>query len=187
MENNLLTMQGARTLQLQPLHALASAVPGTDLCPHLGSIRPIRPGTRSFVSSRGSYSTGVIAGCRSTSSMADKRGNPDPVAYIALHITRKQTPACSLLGCPVTGYDPTKLCLTSNCYILGSLPLMAAHLTRPEGRNLLVSNSSRTGHAGHNLLNHCHEPMLPFLIYPDPDVRRILDLRLSISDSGFLT
>ena len=111
-------------------------------------------------------STGVIAGCRSTSSIADKTGgNPVSVAYIALHITRKQTPACSLLGCPVTGYDPTNLCLTSNCYILGSLPLMAAHLTRPEGRKLLVSYSSRTGHAGHNLLNHRHEPMLLFLIY----------------------
>jgi hypothetical protein len=86
---------------------------------------------------------------------------------------RKQTPACSLLGCPVTGYDPTNLCLTSNCYILGSLPLMAAHLTRPEGRKLLVSYSSRTGHAGHNLLNHRHEPMLLFLIYPQRSLQQI--------------
>jgi hypothetical protein len=63
------------------------------------------------------------------------------------------------------GYDPMNLCLTSNCYILGSLPSMAAHLTRPESRKLLVSYSSRTGHAGHNLLNPVMNQCYFFLSY----------------------
>jgi hypothetical protein len=37
------------------------------------------------------------------------------------------------------------------CHLLTT----AAHLTRPEGRKLLVSYSSRTGHAKHNLLKRC--------------------------------
>ena len=111
-------------------------------------------------------STGVIAGCRSTSSIAEKRGKPlSQLRTLRCILPGNRHRRAPFLGCPVTGYDPTNLCLTSNCYILGSLPLMAAHLTRPEGRKLLVSYSSRTGHAGHNLLNHRHEPMLLFLIY----------------------
>jgi len=84
--------------------------------------------------------------------MADMGANPAPAPISnCAYITTNET----YTGARPFG-DPTKLCLTSSCCVLGSLPLMAAHLTRPEGRKLLVSYSTRTGRArgraGHALL-----------------------------------
>jgi len=133
------------------LRALACAVPGADLCPHLG---PIRGRVHSYPVA--TVSTGVTAGCRIYSPISNCAHiiagcrMHSPISNCAYR--HGPTPACA----PLFG-DPTNLCLTSNCYILGSLPLMAAHLTRPEGRKLLVSYSTRTGHAGHILLDCCNE------------------------------